>query len=324
MSSTLAQYQNGNCRVTLYEDGSKEREWSDGEMPCPKFPESIDLKITDWCDAGCAWCHESSTTKGLPASWDWLSSRVAELPAGMELAIGGGHPMSYRQIEPLLTLAKERGLICNMTVNGFHVTTEPLVGRFVGSAASRYTDTLTACDRLSSWQRLGLLHGIGVTNSNFVAIPRLNNMVAHVIAGIAPIRFTINALGIYAGAVGEPLRLLVLGFKRHGRGVNEARISAGVLGSNLADWRRGLGKLLRCPHAHLAFDNLALAQLDVERWVKPEVWNARYMGADGQFTMYVDAVRQEYAASSTSRRFPIGNMTIVEAFKALRQVAAYA
>lgn len=55
-------YKNGNTSVTLYNDGTKVREYEG--TPNIVHPESIDVKITNYCDLGCAYCHESSTTEG--------------------------------------------------------------------------------------------------------------------------------------------------------------------------------------------------------------------------------------------------------------------
>jgi hypothetical protein len=56
----------------------------------------------------------------------------------------------------------------------------------------------------------------------------------------------------------------------------------------------------------VSFDNLAIRQLDVKRLMTDKEWEEFYMGDDGQFTMYVDAVNKEFASSSVSKtRFPI-------------------
>jgi hypothetical protein len=52
----LASYRNGGFEVSVLSDGTKIRETLDAALP-PVLPEQMDLKITDWCDAGCAWCH---------------------------------------------------------------------------------------------------------------------------------------------------------------------------------------------------------------------------------------------------------------------------
>ena len=56
----------------------------------------------------------------------------------------------------------------------------------------------------------------------------------------------------------------------------------------------------------VSFDNLALKQLPVREQMSDEDWEKFYMGDDGQFTMYIDAVKREFAKNSTStERWPI-------------------
>lgn len=86
----LYKYQNGNVLVTLYNDGTKIQEWDDNEKPQPIFPNSLDLKITNYCDAGCRFCHEMSTIEGKHGDLDYLWSIIKNLASGTELAIGGG------------------------------------------------------------------------------------------------------------------------------------------------------------------------------------------------------------------------------------------
>lgn len=52
----LNKYLNGNVTVTLFDNGTKIQEWDDNEQPNPDYPNSMDIKITDYCDAGCKWC----------------------------------------------------------------------------------------------------------------------------------------------------------------------------------------------------------------------------------------------------------------------------
>ena len=48
-SKILYQYKNGNYFVTIYPDGTKIRKTMDDDF-IPIFPESIDLKITNYCE----------------------------------------------------------------------------------------------------------------------------------------------------------------------------------------------------------------------------------------------------------------------------------
>lgn len=67
----LGDYLNGNHRTILYDDGTRFREtgsYVDGKWTADDadhftfdFPESFDLKITDYCDGGCPWCFPGGT-----------------------------------------------------------------------------------------------------------------------------------------------------------------------------------------------------------------------------------------------------------------------
>ena len=59
----LGRYKNGNFFTTILSDGTKIRETEDNEF-IPDFAESMDIKITNFCDMGCPFCHEGSTTDG--------------------------------------------------------------------------------------------------------------------------------------------------------------------------------------------------------------------------------------------------------------------
>ena len=59
----LQKYKNGNYTVFLYTDGTKEK-ITEEEYFKAEFPDSIDLKITNYCDANCPMCHEKSTRNG--------------------------------------------------------------------------------------------------------------------------------------------------------------------------------------------------------------------------------------------------------------------
>jgi hypothetical protein len=287
MAVTLATYRNGNTTVTLYDDGTKTREW-DGDAN-PEFPESIDLKITNWCDAGCSYCHEQSTKQGVRALRQTILRLVEGLPAGTEIAIGGGDPMSHPEFEDIVASLTNRGLVCNVTINGLHV--------FQHSA------------RLAELTKSQWIHGVGISfNKDSLVRPSTvsrNNVVYHVIAGVQRVRevFRIDA----------DLKLLVLGYKHYGRGLKFALNNDIVM--NLREWQYWIGALMRTHH--VSFDTLAIEQLRIRDWLTTDAWESLYMGADGQFSMYVDAVEDTYAVSSVSERRPTRSRTIPQLFKEL-------
>ena len=89
--SIIAKYDNGNHRVTLFSDGTKIKETinPDDDHFTYDFPESFDLKITDYCDAGCAYCHENSTKKGKHANLYALKDLLDSCKPGTGRGISG-------------------------------------------------------------------------------------------------------------------------------------------------------------------------------------------------------------------------------------------
>jgi hypothetical protein len=294
-TAKLAEYKNGDFLVRLYSDGTKVRE---GEGVA-EFPESIDLKITDYCDMNCPYCHESSSRKGRDACLSDIYRIVRKLPPGVEIAIGGGNPLSHTFLTDLLMELAELGLIANLTVNWQH-----LDGRRIR--------------RLNTLCHHGLIRGLGVSISSAAdtqmfmekqdfddPVLESDNIVFHCILG------EMSAFDVMR--IPRPCKVLLLGDKRYGRGKeyfqnDETKISA---------WKYFLPSVLSREGLLLSFDNLAIEQLDLKNVIPKETWDEHYMGNDGQFTMYVDAVKQEYAVSSISPRRNVSGRSARELFKEL-------
>ena len=292
-TTTLAHYINGDYECTLYADGTMVRTTSVvGARPA--YPCSIDIKITDYCDMGCKYCHESSTRNGKHADLTRLLDVLSDIPAGVELANGGGNPLSHPDIVDYLVELKARGLIANITVNQGHL--------------HRYATLIE--DIVSRELVRGL--GISITSSNYSSlIPVLSlsyNIVYHIIAGIHPVSI-IDELNSLSAATSK---VLVLGYKNFGFGIDyhSPEVDAGI-----AQWRRFLPSLIgKC---NLSFDNLAIEQLELRRLFTDEGWARFYMGDDFQFTMYIDAVKQQYAPTSRSyNRTSFNSTSLIDYFQA--------
>ena len=279
----LYTYINGNYKVRLWKDGTKERIAALGRTLRPDFPESIDLKITDRCDIGCKYCHENSSVYGKHAKLETIVNNLGGLPQGVEIAIGGGNPLAYPNLEDLILYLSLVGLVPNITINAYHLTPEN---------RTRLTDLI---------ENTGI-KGIGISWNGLDWFDSPNT-VYHMIAGVhtfAQIKQTIN----------EHRKVLILGYKRKGRGKiyydSKVQHRLNELNDNL--WQL-LGK------GFISFDNLAIEQLDVEQHFTNAHWKSIYMGDDGVFTMYYDAVKNEYAASSTSDKRIAASQTVIQYFK---------
>lgn len=114
----LGRYINGNFKTTILSDGTKIRETEDDEF-LPTFAENMDIKICNFCDMGCPFCHEGSTTDG--KFGDILNEKfINTLHPYQEVALGGGDATSHPDLIPFLQKLKDRKVIVNMTVNQIH------------------------------------------------------------------------------------------------------------------------------------------------------------------------------------------------------------
>lgn len=267
----LSRYRNGGYQVSLYADGTKTREKL-SDAPA-RFAENIDIKITDYCDAGCPMCHESSTRAGLHGNLDY--DFLLSIPSGTEVAIGGGNPLSHPGLPRFLRELKELGVIPNITINQIHLTD-------------------AVVDQLLDWTEQGMIYGTGISlvrpQADFAArIRRLPHAVLHVINGYH--RFAeVMKLG------NQGMRVLVLGYKTWGRGVDYHTQNVQALQE---DWYENFYALFTAFDV-VSFDNLAIEQLNLRRILTDKEWEQFYMGDDGNFTFYLDLVKGQFAQNSFS------------------------
>lgn len=288
-TKNMWEYKNGNYTVRILDDGTKFRL---SDNPVPEYPESIDVKITNKCNAGCAFCHERSTPDGKSFDVNLAYKLFSDLPGGVELAIGGGNPLECRQdFKWLLRKLSYKSIIMNVTLNAIH---------------------LPDYDYLNA-------HAVGISYrkelhdeiKKFCEEHEYTQTVIHLIAGVHTVEDLERCLDDFD-------RVLILGYKIFGRGVafyNEA------VERNLDQWKSKIGLSLHRSGKIVVFDNLSLEQLNIKRFFSEERWRDIYMGDDGQFTMYLDLVEKKYAKSSRSEeRFDIGELTIKDMFKNIRTI----
>jgi hypothetical protein len=288
----LHEYSNGSWVVEIYQDGTKIRT-TDDLTPHVEFPESMDVKINGWCDAGCAWCHENSTTKGMKSpDLPKIIDLYSQLPAGVEIAIGGGNPLAHAGFDEFVEELSNQGKICNVTVNEFH-----------------FEDERKRLERLIS---NGHLRGVGYSYTKTPLVWDYEHAVNHVIVGVTPYGELHNIVSKNSGKV------LLLGYKNFRRGSRYIETREKQVQACIMTWYR---KLFNAVHeAKLSFDNLAIEQLNPKRVLANwSDYDTYYMGTDGSHTMYIDAEKGEFAVSSTSPiRHSLDNLTIREIFEKVK------
>lgn len=297
MPSILYTYKNGNTATTILSDGTKIRKTYDDEFK-PVFSESCDVKITDRCDGGCAFCYEGCTSHGRHGNI-LNDTFINSLHRGTELALNG-NDLSHPHLVEFLSRLKNKGVIANLTVNQIHF--------------ERHYDFIKALvDKKLIW-------GLGVslrepTDAFINLVKTISNAVIHTINGV----LTENDLDRLAN---HDLKILILGYKTTGRGLEYRSNNLGELMKNTTYLGFMLPTIIKENWFNtVSFDNLAIKQLNVKKLMSKEEWEKFYMGDDGTFTFYIDLVNQTFSKNSViakSKCFPIAGMNVDEMFAVVR------
>ena len=291
----IGRYKNGNYMVTLLSDGTKIRE-NDLDFFEPEFAENCDVKITDKCDGGCAFCYEGCTPNGKHG--DILNPKFLDtLHPYTELAING-NDLSHPELPVFLQKMIDKHIIVNMTVNQVHFERHYPFIRFLVEQ--------------------GAIHGLGISlrepTEEFInKVKDFPNAVIHTINGVLSAKD-------YEMLKDNNLKVLILGYKHLRRGVDYYNNNEDIVEKNMHWLYDNLEEMLK--HFNVvSFDNLAIEQLEVKRLLSEEKWETFYMGDDGNYTFYIDMVEGVFARNSLSmERWPIMD-NIDDMFKKVREVS---
>ena len=340
-----ALYHNGNETLILGLDGTKVRMCRD-EISEPEYPESIDVKITDRCEYGCPFCYEGCTAEGLHG--EIPEKLFSSLPPFTELAIGGGNPLLHPEFA---TLRDKYNVFMNVTVRAEDFDNFFDTERYTRCEIFDYWSAPTKSElELLKYNALGVSVSSAESAKKFAEGFKNFSMMLYDAGGYrinsyrdeyCPYilvddgdddgRMELNTrvvVHVVNGVIGEgmldelfdkELDLLVLGFKTKGRGVEFAEnVRVAENQKWLYDNIESLAKHFRV----VSFDNLALEQLDMHRFIPDEDWKHFYMGDEGTHSMYIDLVKKEYGISSTDNRRWALTDDIKEMFRHVREVAA--
>lgn len=273
MKKLLSKYRNGNYNVAIFDDGTKIR-YNNSNSLIPEFVESMDMKISNYCPFNCPMCHEKSSEDG---EYGKILHHpfIKTLHSGTELALGGGAVTYHPDLVPFLEELKEQGVLPSITIN------------------QREWEE-TKIDYLINNQ---LIYGLGVSFTNvddevWDKILSYPNAVVHLIAGY-------HSRDVFEYFANKGAKILILGYKNWGRGEDYFKNYSNQIMVRMRELKEILPTLFtRCKV--VSFDNLSIKQLDIRTVIGEEKWKEFYMGDDGQYTMYVDMIKQECAKSSTS------------------------
>lgn len=272
----LTKYHNGNYDVVMLYDGTKIR-YNNLDNLTPSFAESIDCTITTKCDGGCPYCYLECNENGVHA--DLNQPFFDTLHSGQELALNG-NDLSHPNLTMFLIKMSAQGVICNLTINQKHFL--------------KYAEHIKVlCD-------IGLIHGIGIslTDSSderlYKELKRFPNAVIHTIDGLLT-KTDIDNMS------DKNIKLLILGYKILGRGVDYFNKYEQLIDNNVKYLRENIKEISNHFNV-ISFDNLALEHLDVKSHMPNKEWERLYMGDEGEYTFFIDAVNKKFAVSSLSEK----------------------
>lgn len=270
--TTLAKYHNGNYDVAIFKDGTKIR-YNNLDNLTPSFAESIDCTITTKCDGGCPYCYLGCSENGEHA--DLNQPFFDTLHKGQELALNG-NDLSHLDLVKFLARMRNNGVICNMTFNQKH---------FMKHAIN-----------IKQLEMLGLIHGVGVSLTDstdlnlYVNLEMFDNVVVHTIDGLLTKDDIKNMSD-------RNIKLLILGYKILGRGADYYHTHKQDIQNNIAYIRDNIKEINQHFNV-ISFDNLALEHLDIKSHMPNKEWERLYMGDEGEYTFFIDAVNKKFAVSS--------------------------
>ena len=114
------------------------------------------------------------------------------------------------------------------------------------------------------------------------------------------------------------IKILILGYKDVRRGIEFRKSENDKIKLNQKSIYDNLHKIAESFKV-VSFDNMAIEQLNVRRMFTTEKWEEFYMGDDGQHTMYIDLVEEEFSLNScaTNSRYKLLK-TVDEMFKVVK------
>lgn len=254
-------------------DGTKVR-LALGAYPKASRPELVDIKITDYCAHGCAFCYQGSTVLGKHASWSNLTQIVTQLgKAGVfEVALGGGEPTAHPDLVRILREFCRADIIPNFT------TKYPARVRKLWPDIEEYVGAIAYSAETAQDIRAAHVH------FEKAGIPpeRVN---LHYVMGLKR-RHAFWDYMLLARRLGY--RVTLLGYKTDGRGETQDIVPYDW-------WVNDLTRMVRlglCPD--VSVDTALAAEYASRMPVAKKLYHTR----EGAFSMYIDAVNMTFGASS--------------------------
>lgn len=276
-------------------------------------PELVDVKITNWCNSGCDYCYQNSTTKGRHANKAHLTTLAYALSKlkVFEVALGGGETTAHPDFEAILDSFKWQGVIPNFTTKDLSWLRDVAranrilerCGAFAYSAETALDVEMFA----DVWKAVGWKDD----KPSYPPVPKAT--IQHVVGTTDEAGFKALLLACST----RKLPVTLLGYKTVGRGL--------LYQPKAFDWVSVVRDVVKDKHLRIGIDTVladtsyqALKDAGVPEWCITRL--------EGKFSAYIDAVegkmgpssfckKKEYSALNLSAGYPDLSDSITTTFQ---------
>ncbi len=289
-----SKYQNTICRKdekydfwTIFQrnTGNKLRfSFNEGyEINKSTVPELIDMKITDHCDFNCDFCYQNSTNNNNHADFNKIKEVISNLNEleVLEVALGGGDPVSHPQFFDILKEFNKKNIIVNFSTRNvnFIIDNFKLLKDLCGSIGLS----------ISNLDELQVYHKI--IDDCGLKIFELNNITIQYTMGSTNID-EFNLIMKELIDVNYFSTLLLLGYKDIGRGKTFNK-------HNYDKWLDVVNRYIendKYNSLNLSIDTCLLD--DFQNLIEKQFNSLLFTPTEGKFSMYIDLVDDKIAKSS--------------------------
>jgi MoaA/NifB/PqqE/SkfB family radical SAM enzyme len=269
------------------------------------FPELVDLKITNYCNYGCSYCYQSSTTKGKHAITENIRTIVDILDSSnvMEIAIGGGEPTSHPDFWKILHYIRNKNIMTGFATRNYELHKHKDYYNILSNSNSIAFSCNTTDD----------------VNKVIVCINEMENNLKKMHYMSRP-SFYIQCIlellsekeleNISELCSDNRLNLTLLGYKNFGKGVSYNNENIKVP----EGWIKTLKKYV---YLNKVADSIIVKNFKKEL-LESGCDRLMLVGEEGKFSCYVDAVKLIMAPSSFTKenilKLNLNNKNILEEF----------
>ena len=253
-------------------------------------PELVDLKLSDYCAYGCAFCYQGSTKQGKHGELQNVK-KILDALAKMqvfEVALGGGEPTHYPHLREVLQYAHDLGIVPNFTTFGVDWLQNAELVKTVQQTVGAIGVSVHDADQLAKIAKIEQ-----VLNGNRGWGDRRVKVTAQHVVGSVDMDTTAQLLD---ACWDKGVDLLLLGYKHVGFGAHQTPHDLTGL-NTLLKLRRD-----RRPHWNAKISMLGVDTAFVQQFGdlldELEIPKVLMTSEEGKFSMYVDAVTMMQGPSS--------------------------